>query len=144
MTHLRFRNMHIDGPSIATWSDALLRLTADFELVIDETVLYRQPEFPIVELASQLHVWLVCGATTAFQYESMDSDENPLIWFRPNSTGWIVGVRHPLTPQAYEVRHGDLVSATRAFLIAVDDEAFVVGKVKLLQVLIDPTRPPRG
>jgi hypothetical protein len=78
--------------------DLLIGVVADLKLVVDGRVLYQEEDFPIVELRESMAKWLREGIDSGldFEFESMESDEVGLVWFRrdPSGTGWRVGSIH--------------------------------------------------
>ena len=140
MLHLRFSNVHADIP-IATWADAVLRITGDFEIETDGK-LYHEQEFCLVELAYQLHRWLTTFHLSEldFEYASMETDDNPLLWFRRGRVGWTVGARHQDKPNPAEVNEAELVAAVTAYLVELDATLVDILDVRLLPVLLDVGR----
>ena len=99
MIELKFSNLHQDGPSLNSTAERLLRIVADLSINVDERLLYKETDVPIVELAGQLWQWLKQGEIrTDFSYESMESDTPGLISIKRGSGGWQVGSVH----QEYE------------------------------------------
>jgi hypothetical protein len=73
--------------------DLLLGVCAELTVRVDNRVLYEEPDFPVVELALQLAGWSRTGLQdhTDFEFESMESDEPGLIWFRAADNGYRIG-----------------------------------------------------
>jgi hypothetical protein len=86
---LRFEGIREDSP-IRDKYDLLLRIEARLVVEASGVVIFDEPHFPIVELASQLSQWIASGAATDFNYESMDA-EDVILWFRSSPDGWDVG-----------------------------------------------------
>ncbi len=63
----------------ASWQ-LLLRVVANFAVVIDGRQFYAESEFPVIEFASQVAKWLRSGGGD-FLYVSMESAEEPLLAF---------------------------------------------------------------
>jgi hypothetical protein len=79
---------------------------AEFSIRIDERLWLSEAEFPVVELAAQLHAWLDSGATGDFFYESLEDDEPFLLHFGKLEDGWRLTSpwqRHP-EPRALDPR----------------------------------------
>lgn len=68
----------VDDPA-APWQ-LLLRVVADFAVVIEGRQFYTESEFPVIEFASQAAKWLRSGGRD-FIYVSMESVEDPLLAF---------------------------------------------------------------
>ncbi|HVM83602.1 MAG TPA: hypothetical protein VMW18_06915 [Candidatus Binatia bacterium] len=59
--------------------ELLLRITADFSVLINGRMFYSEVAFPVVEFAARAALWLKDGGDLS--YESMDSQEKPLLTF---------------------------------------------------------------
>jgi hypothetical protein len=92
MIDLRFERLRLDGNDLRTDWDLLLRLVADFSIVIPHVPfpLYRGEEFCVVEFAMQMTQWLadIDRDPRDFSYDSMESDEAGLVSIRKREHGW--------------------------------------------------------
>jgi hypothetical protein len=72
------------------FNDVLVRLVADFAVVVDGRQLYREIEVPVVELACWFLGWLQRDPELGddFEWESRESDEPSWVWFRSFGEGW--------------------------------------------------------
>jgi hypothetical protein len=142
MIQLRFENIHADIPRISTWSDSLLRIVGDFEIQVGGEQLYHEEEFCLVELAYQLHQWLTTFQLSEleFEYASMETTENPVLWFRRGRIGWSVGAYHQGKPSPAEVDQTNLIDAVRAYLVELDVKLDDILRVRLLPILLDVGR----
>lgn len=68
----------VDDPK-ASWQ-LLLRVVADFVVIIEGRQFYAESEFPVIEFASQAAKWLRDGGGD-FLYVSMEFAEEPLLAF---------------------------------------------------------------
>jgi hypothetical protein len=68
----------VDDPN-ASWQ-LLLRVVADFSVVIEGRQFYTESDFPVIEFASHAAKWLRGGGRD-FLYVSMESAEEPLLAF---------------------------------------------------------------
>lgn len=119
MIRFEIDSIHIDGTAPMSWHDALLRVVALLRIRSEGSVLWTEVDFPILELGYHLHQWLALGAHAGspFSYQSMDSDEEELLWFKPSNDHWVLGTgRMELTG---ELRLDELRDASSAFLDAV-------------------------
>jgi hypothetical protein len=91
-------NLHKDVPRVRDKFDRLLRIVGDFSIRVDSRILYVESEFPFVEFATQLTKWLAAGGQQDFSYDSVESDDPGLVWFRRSGEQWKVGSIH----QTYE------------------------------------------
>jgi hypothetical protein len=136
--HLEVGNLHLDRKEIESWHDAMLGIVADFRIAVDEIAIYHEVEFPVVELAYQMHRWLVCGIAHGedLEYESMESETSPLISFRRDGNLWSIGAVHQMRPSG-AIERRDLESAARGFLTRLDDSVRTLFGLSLLSVLVD-------
>jgi hypothetical protein len=63
----------------APWQ-MLLRLTADFRILVDGVVVYQETDFPVVELAGYLQKWASQGDAD-LRFTSMESEDDPRFSF---------------------------------------------------------------
>jgi hypothetical protein len=95
---LRFERLRFDGDVLKTDWDLLLRLVADFSIVIPPVLLplYQEEEFCVVEFAMQISQWLarVRRSPADFSYDSMEADEPGLVSIRKEQHGWRLAALH--------------------------------------------------
>jgi hypothetical protein len=93
-----FENLRLDGNALDTDWDVVLRVVADFSIVIPSAYipLYREEEFCVVEFAMQITQWLasVRDRPVDFSYNSMESDEPGLVSIHKHEHGWNVTASH--------------------------------------------------
>jgi hypothetical protein len=98
MIEFLFEKLRLDGSALDTDWDVLLRLVADFSIVIPpaHVPLYREEEFCVVEFAMQIAQWLasVREHPTDFSYNSMEYDETGLVSIHKYQHGWKVTALH--------------------------------------------------
>ena len=114
---LRFEGIREDPP-IRDKYDLLLRIEARLVAEAGGVVLFDEPHFPIVELASQLSQWIASGAATDFNYESMDAEE-VILWFRSSPGGWEVGSDWGTAIAQRGFERTDLITAASEYVQAV-------------------------
>lgn len=94
MIEFRFERLRLDGEALDTDWDVLLRLVADFAIVVPPAPipLYQEKEFCVVEFAVQITQWLakVRKYPIDFSYNSMESDETGVVCIRKQLHGWRV------------------------------------------------------
>ena len=94
MIELKFERLRLDGDALATDWDLLLRIVADFSIVLHAAPipLYREDEFCVVEFAMQITRWLgaIQSGPAEFSYDSVESDEKGLVSIRQEQDGWRV------------------------------------------------------
>jgi len=98
MIEFRFEKLRRDGNELETNWDLLLRLVADFSIIVPDAhiPLYREEEFCVVEFAMQITQWLATLHTDLidFSYNSIESDETGLVSIRKQQHGWTVAALH--------------------------------------------------
>jgi hypothetical protein len=94
MIDLRFERLRLDSDALKTDWDLLLRLVADFSIVIPPAPfpLYQEEEFCVVEFAMQITQWLasVHRDPVDFSYNSLESDDVGLVSISKEEHGWRV------------------------------------------------------
>jgi hypothetical protein len=89
-----FTHVKCESEEIRTKIDLLLGVTAQFEISVDDRILYFEESFPIVEFRTQLLNWLRNDFVEFedFDFQSMESEEEGLVWFHRQPSGqWRVG-----------------------------------------------------
>lgn len=90
---MTFRGLHSDAPGPLDDLTLLYRLVADeFEVLAGGSQrLYREVDFPVIELAQALDSWLRCGIADrrGFEFEPTGGEPGAL-QFRPTKAGWII------------------------------------------------------
>jgi hypothetical protein len=72
--------------------DLLLRIGAELKIIASGTVVYAEPDVPIVELAQQIQTWLSQPDPPGdFEYTTVEAEETPFIWFKSGPDSWSVG-----------------------------------------------------
>jgi hypothetical protein len=122
MLSLTFSDTLVERP-IRDKHDLLLAVGATFRLSMWDRVVYQEATFPIVELRVALERWISSSDVVRqdFEFESMESDESDLVWFRCQSDGrWRVGSVHQdgLAPE--QLALGELLDACHAYIESVD------------------------
>ena len=82
-----------DGALVEDWQ-ILLRIVADFQVLVDSRVLHQEQQFCVVEFADALHRWLREGTKLDFIYTSLESEESGLVWVKASGSDWRVGSVH--------------------------------------------------
>jgi hypothetical protein len=93
---LRFEQLHRERPVRRDRDEVLLGLVADFSITIGDRLLYREVDFPVVELAAGLLRWLDQRPKPGddFEWESMETAEPGCVWIRSAGEGWRIGSIH--------------------------------------------------
>ncbi len=122
MIEIRFSGAHVDRPVIRSRFDLLLGVVALIEIWIGNRLLYREEEFPIVELRAALTEWLAVGFLSRqdFEFQSMESDEVGLLWLRHDPLGWRIGSIHQEFPAVDTLADEEIEPLVRRFVDDVD------------------------
>ena len=137
----QFERLRRDVPEIKSWADALLRVVGDFRIVVSSNVVYSETEYCVVEFGYHLHRWLVCQSPPLpdFAYNSMESDDNPVVWFERVGADWRLGA-FGQDSVSERIPNADLKAAARAFLTELDARTRTEVDLQLLPVLVDVGR----
>jgi hypothetical protein len=105
-----------DGPLQDKWQ-RLLNVVADFQLVVDQQVLWSESQFPVIEFALQLSAWLAESPELgSFSYDSLESDVPGLIRFDSSAAGWSVSSAHQPCPSPAIFSEAELCEAARTYI----------------------------
>jgi len=91
---LKFERLRVEGSLSAPPEvhELLLYLVADIQLQWRSQRIYKEVSFPLVELAEAFLKWKVTHRPGQdFNFYSMESADGPLIYFRHDGDGYIVG-----------------------------------------------------
>lgn len=90
---MRFSGLEAQATDFDDPSSVLLGVVANFEILIGERLLFAEADFPVLEFARSAHIWLSDEdhGTSNFEYDSAESAESGLVWFRREGSGWRVG-----------------------------------------------------
>ncbi|MGH3865453.1 MAG: hypothetical protein ACRDQ4_04800 [Pseudonocardiaceae bacterium] len=120
---MRFTDAKLERESIRDKFDLLLGITAEFEVIIDDRLLYRELLFPIVELRAQLELWLEASLPRGedFEFQSMESDEPGFLWFRfQEKNRWRIGSIYQEYPELRTLTDEDISNIINKFIHTVD------------------------
>jgi hypothetical protein len=139
MIELRLLGIQSDRVRLEHAADVFIGVTGRFELVADEKLLYAEDDFPVVELAAELHDWLRTGfaARVDFEFDSMSTPEPGWVWIRDAGAGWRLGSLHQTRADAvvrsdHEVRRAverfiNSVKASAASALGADVSPYLEG-----------------
>jgi hypothetical protein len=89
---ISFGALRHEGGLRDPYFDPLLRVVAELEIIASGTVVYAEPDFPVVELAQQLQLWLSRPDPPGdFEFTTVEAEETPFIWFKSGPDGWSLG-----------------------------------------------------
>lgn len=120
---LSFTDAAFDRRELRDHYDLLLGVVATLSLCVDELVVYGEEMFPVVELRVALQYWTEAGLMNrqAFEFTSLEAEEEGLIYFRPEDPDlWRVGSVFLGAGGRPLVADGDLRAAVRGFIAEVD------------------------
>ena len=126
MIEFRFEKLRLDGNALETDWDVLLRLVADFSIVVPAAPipLYREEEFCVVEFAMQITQWLanVHRDPIDFSYNTMESDETGLVSINKQQHGWRVAALHQDYSEDRLFSIAEIENAVGAFVTRLKQE----------------------
>jgi hypothetical protein len=119
---IRFADARKERAVLRDKFDLFLGIVATIEVWVGSKPLYREEMFPIVELRAALGRWLTgsFAACRDFEFRSMESDEEGLIWLRRTDSGWRIGSIHQEFPAMTELTDEEVDSLARKFIEDVD------------------------
>lgn len=117
-----FTDLHVEPGQRPDPYDIILGAVAAFAIVVEERQLYREDDLPVVELAMALRRWLNGPFLShePFEYQSMESDEDGMVWIRPEQDGWRIGSIYQEFADPTVRSNEDVATATRAFIEEVE------------------------
>jgi hypothetical protein len=134
---LRFEQLHRERPALRDRYDVLLGLVADFSITIGDRLLYREVDFPVVELAAGLLRWLEQRPEPGddFEWESMETEEPGWVWVRSVGDGWRIGSIHQEYPELRSFSMTELQWAITDFVSRLSATALEEQRVDLAPYL---------
>jgi hypothetical protein len=122
MLDITFEGATFDRRDPADRFDLLLGVNATIQFSIAGRKLFGEVMFPIVELRDAFARWTSTAFKSDFEYESLESDEAPLIWIRRvDENRWRVGSALLGAPDSDPVLTADMTSSVSNFIAQVDD-----------------------
>lgn len=123
MIEFRFETLRLDGNRLETDWDVLLRLVADFSIILPDVAipLYREEEFCVVEFAMQITQWLASLdlPPNDFSYNSVESDETGLVVISKQEHGWKIAALHQDYSEDRLFKFEEIEGAIRAFVTSL-------------------------
>ena len=119
---LRFTDTRLERPRVRDKFDLLLGIVATFEVCLGERLLYHEEMFPVVELRVELAQWLsdAYRHRENFEFRSMESDEEGLLWLRRVDGGWRIGSIHQEYPEMQTLSDAEVSEFITNFIEDVD------------------------
>jgi hypothetical protein len=107
-----------DSSSLHERWQVLLGVVGNLSVEVCGRTLYREVEFPLVELAVDLSRWLqeVDQTNESFVFRSMESEEAGLIWIKRDDGLWGVGSVHQDHKDEHTFSLGEVASAVRVYI----------------------------
>ena len=116
---LAFSDARLAVPEVREASHLILGVEATIELTVNGRTIFTEPGFPIVELRLALTRWR--PASGDFEFESVESDEDGMVWFRKQRSGtWKAGSIWQDEAARGELTEDQVLQACDAFIAAVD------------------------
>ncbi|WP_174257693.1 hypothetical protein [Phytoactinopolyspora alkaliphila] len=124
MTYDHFNTDELRGTSQA---DYLISIDADFRIQDGDTLVYKEPSFPIVELARSLLIWMNNPDRGDFAFDSMAFEEVGSVQVRQALAGWTFSsVFAPRSPSA-PVEWSEVERCVRDFVAQVERDLAAFG-----------------
>ena len=94
---LTFRGLYRDAPELPDDLDLLYRVAADeFDVAVDDETIYREVDFPVIELAQALDSWLTGGMPRLRDFDFEPTGGEPgVLRFERGERGWFVASSQP-------------------------------------------------
>jgi hypothetical protein len=133
----KFESLERDGTLNDDWQ-ILLRIVADFYILIDSKVLYREQQFCVVEFAVALSKWLSGANHTGedFIYESIEAEEDGLVWIKAHGSGWRIGSIYQEYEEGHTFSLEEVRSAADSFINQLAKGVLVKFRVDLREFII--------
>ena len=69
----------------------VLEITGKFQIIINETIFFSEPYFPVLEFMKFALMWINCNdKSKKMIYSSIETENNPLIVFIEKDEKWII------------------------------------------------------
>lgn len=110
-----------EADSIRSVADLLVGVTADLTVSCSCSAVYREPQFPVVELACALKQWASdpWAIRDDFEFDSMSTPEPGWVWLRRSGEGWRVGSIHQDEPCAQVWEEDQVQAAIQSFVSGI-------------------------
>lgn len=100
-----------------------LGVNGEIKLYENQHVLYSEVEFPLVEFAVKIQNWLYLNNPNLdFSYDSIESEDEGLIWFRLEPAGWRLGSVHQEECSAKAYTFPQISEACEKFIQCLTNE----------------------
>lgn len=117
MISFELENLEIIQPIEEDWQ-VFVHIESDFSLRIGERTLYQEIHFNVAEFALSVSQWLKKSKLTRRDYifESMDTDEVGLLWFKRDGSKWQIGSVHQLYEENSAFDFDEIEKALNRFI----------------------------
>lgn len=131
LVEFTYRDLHAEAPLLRDDLDAIYSIVAgEFQLLVGGKPLYRESEFPLVELAQALDAWLRDGLAQrrAFSFSPTGYAEPGALRLQPRSGNWMIdSSRREAGSTPQEIQTGHLKRAFGRFLGEVSADCATLG-----------------
>jgi hypothetical protein len=86
---ITYDRLNTDDLRGTTQADYLVSMDAHFRLIDGDLTIYDEPDFPVVELARSLRIWLGDPNRGDFVFDSMSFEEVGSVAVRRAPSGWV-------------------------------------------------------
>ncbi|BCW16731.1 hypothetical protein NtRootA4_37100 [Arthrobacter sp. NtRootA4] len=124
---LSYANLDSDNIGGTSQADYLVGLDADLNVSEGPALLFREPAFPVVELARSLFLWLNDANRGDFMFDSMSFEEVGAVSLTRGSSGWVVGSVFRPDMVSNPLDWAEVESSCREFLSQIEFDLLSLG-----------------
>lgn len=138
---LRFSVTSADKHSLQEKRQVLLGVVGDLCVEVSGRTLYREVQFPLVELAVALNRWLKLVGQTgeSFVFTSMEAEESGLVWIKDDRGRWRIGSVHQEYEERQTFRLQEVKAVARAYIEQLTGELHRSYGIDISNLLDDDT-----
>ncbi len=122
--HFTFNNVRFDRGGASAYYEILLGVAGDFAIIVAGKTLYVEEEFCLAEFAAALAEWWQrrASAPSDFSYDSLESDEDELVWIRTTAGHGRIGARYQEYEETYAFPLNVIGAAIQEYVTALQQE----------------------
>jgi hypothetical protein len=128
---IRYSEIDLSDLRVNTLADFLVNMEADIEVLDQDRIIYREPSFPVVELARELASWMAREDSEKdpedFSFSSMSFDVDGAIEITRFPSGWVIGSVFTPEVRSAPMSWRDLADALNQFVARVRSDVHRLG-----------------
>lgn len=121
MIAIRLSNVHFEGAGFLSRAYVENMFQGTISISDSKGVVYREVLFPALELAAQMHVWLLACDGKEFRFSTASSDIVGLVRIRPEGNRWVIGSCEVGVRDSEAVEWMEIASVVESFISDVAD-----------------------